>query len=687
MVQPVIRAAAGLTTAAVLASAVLVTAVPSVASVASAAAATDGALDPVDERGGGFWSDRSGEPDGPALGRVRWRECGDGLRCGKLSVPVDWKRPSGTRTEIDLAWLPARDPARSLGPLVVNTGAGSTVQDVRARPDTVSELARWFDVVLVEPRGIGDRGSAAMVRCSVPPPDPRRLQIASGEAAWRSYARHNAAYDRSCRIAAGPAYDGLTAWQVAHDLDALRDALGRRRLRYFGNGYGAVYGQAYLELFPGRAGRIYLEGVPDHFQPGLGRRLIAHARAAERQLRYFRDWCVNHLACPLDGDAVEVLDDLLAHGVGGVDSGGGTQRTASPAELLLPANPGPPSGPREPTAGSPDGPGLDALLGETPLKAGPWLGELLGGGPSVVAGGSAGGRSSKAGPGVVPGRRAVDERRVVAAVLAGLDPKRWPELARALAAAEEGDTRALLALADVRRAEAPATVSRAMHCHDFMPAVPGYRTFLRMEARLREVAPRVGWLTGRYEVGRCLGLRARPSWPPHTPRLDRSRLTGAEASAPAGGEGRPSSGDAGDRPARTGSDLGPRAGGGQETDTGPAVPRAGASGGLERGAAGSAVPGDIGGVGADDRASVLVGVGRLDVVSPPAPAARLGRGIPGAVVLWHGDGHDAYLLQGAGKLRAACLRARVHDFLVRGKPPKGRTSCPGELTAGAGRGE
>ncbi len=82
------------------------------------------------------------------------------------------------------------------------------------------------------------------------------------------------------------------------------------------------------------------------------------------------------------------------------------------------------------------------------------------------------------------------------------------------------------------------------------------------------------------------------------------------------------------------------------------------------------------------RSSVLVGIGRLDAGNPPAAAARAARRIPGARVLWHGDGQDAYLLQGAGKLRAACLRARVHDYLVNGVLPRPRTLCPGELTAG-----
>ncbi|MGW4967017.1 alpha/beta fold hydrolase [Nonomuraea sp. NPDC004186] len=491
----------------------------------------------------------------------QWQDCGDGLQCAKLSVPVDWARPHGPRTEIDLARMPAQDPQHSRGFLVVNTGPASTVQAVRARPEGVSELTRWFDVVLIEPRGLGDRGSAAAVQCAVAQPDPLRLALAPERAGWRAYARDNAAYDRSCRAAAGPAYDGLTSWQVAHDLDALRAELGEPRLRYFGSSYGAVYGQAYMELFPHRTGRMYLEGGPDHTEPDLEQRLTDRARAAERQLFSFRDWCRRHLGCPLhdaDTDAVEVYD---------------------------------------------------ALTRRTPLHAGPG--------------------------------RTVNSRRLAAAVHAGLAPGRWPELARAMSQAREGDATRLAALASEptkraseptkRASEAtkqaseaikpdaeaakqaseaarpdavsapapPATVSGAMWCHDFMPAVPAYQRFLAMETHLREVAPRVGWVSGRYEIARCLGMprKGAPSWPPNAPD-----------------------------------------------------PRHGPT--------------------------VLVGIGRLDTGARPVGH------IPGAVVLSHGDGPDAYLLQGVSRLRATCLRTHVHDYLVNGTLPQEGTECPGELTAG-----
>ncbi|TDC08006.1 alpha/beta fold hydrolase [Nonomuraea longispora] len=460
---------------------------------------------------------------------LAWWGCGDGLQCAKLSVPADWARRRGARTEIDVARMPARDPRRSLGHLVVNTGATSSVQDVRARPDTVSELTRWFDVVIMDSRGSGDRDSAAAVRCAVPPPDVLRLQLARRPADWRAYARDNAAYGRSCRAAAGAVR--LTPWQVAHDLDALRAALGEERLRYFGNSYGAVHGQAYAESFPARVGRMYLEGVPDLTEPVPERRVIARARAVERQLHTFRDWCRTRLGCPLGrDDAVAVFDDLARR---------------------------------------------------VPLPAGQ--------------------------------RSPVNARRLAAAVYAGLTLERWPELAAALSAASSGDAGPLASLAfpapaddghgqpsaGVIQGEA-GSVSRMMMCQD----APSYRQYLAMEERLRAVAPRAGWLSGRHEAGRCLGLTG--AGPSREPRHSRPYT------------GKP----------------------------------------------------------------VLVGVGRLDVETPASAAARAARRIPGSVVLRHGDGHDAYLLQGVGKLRATCLRTRVHDYLVKGDLPARGVSCGGALVEG-----
>ncbi|MER7500216.1 alpha/beta hydrolase [Nonomuraea pusilla] len=488
-----------------------------------------------------------------------WRDCGDGLRCASLRVPVDWGRPGGAATSVDVALLPAQDPSRRLGHIIVTLGYGSTVAAVRARPDTVSELARWFDVVLAEPRGAG-------VRCATPQPDPGRLEVA-GRRGWRAFARGNAAYDRSCRRAAGAAYAGLTSWQAAHDLDALRTALGESRLTYLGDSAGAVAGQAYLELFPGRVGRMYLEGVADHTEPGLEARLLARARAAEAMVRDFRSWCAALPVCPLRRrDALTAFDDLVRR---------------------------------------------------APLRAGE--------------------------------DRVLTAAQVASAVRNGLDQGRRTELAQAMDAALHGDATALAALLRPAPASTAAPASPAAaappdvaaspaappgsvgpvpsvekaglatgvaYCRDFPTGVTGYREYRQIEARLRAAAPRVGWLSGRREIARCLGIAPGPAWLPHQPQ-QRSQ---------------------------------------------PQQPRQRQADGAARRAG-----------------RVLVGAGRSDEVTPASGAARVAAAFPGAVLLRHGDGHGAYLEQGVRKLRASCLRSHVHDYLVNGRLPRPGTTCGGEL--------
>ncbi|MFF0861346.1 alpha/beta fold hydrolase [Nonomuraea sp. NPDC003560] len=363
---------------------------------------------------------------------LRWAECGDGIECAKLSVPIDWKRPGGPKTQVDLARMPARDPSRSLGSLVVNTGGGgATIQDVRSMPAVVSELTTWFDVVLINARSAVSRGSTSIVECATPPPGLTGLILRPGEESWRAHAQANAAYDASCRTAMGTAYAGLTSWQAAHDLEALRAALGEPKLRYLGNSYGTVFGQAYLELFPKKVARMVLDGVADHTQTSLKRWLLHNALTEERQLSRFRDWC--RAGCALDHDAIEVFDDLLAR----------ARRTPLPA------------------AG-----------------------------------------------------RTLDEREFLVAVREGLTPPAWPRLAAALRKASDGDATALANLLPPA-ADGPGYPHSALMCHDFMPQVPGYRSFLTIESRLRAAAPRIGWIQGRYQLARCLGMGKAPSYPPH----------------------------------------------------------------------------------------------------------------------------------------------------------------------------
>ncbi|MFC4945580.1 alpha/beta fold hydrolase [Pseudonocardia sp. GCM10023141] len=376
-------------------------------------------------------------PQAPPL--IAWSDCGDGAQCATLTVPVDWRRPAGPTTTVNLGRVTATDPAHRVGTVVVNWGSGVSTSTLHPRMPVVDDLAASFDVVVMDMRGLGRADNNTLVPCTGPQPPVDGLVKAVDEAGWQAHAAANAAYDAGCRQAAGALFDGLTSWQAAHDLDALRAALGERKLRYIGNSYGTTFGQAYAELFPDRVERMYLDGVADHTQPWLEDWLRNYAVTQEQQLIRFRDWCRERAGCWLhDTDAAQVWDQLVAR------------------------------------------------AGAHPLPA-----------PSAGAG------------------RTVSVQELFAGAWFGMSPPLWPRLAEAMAKARDGDAGMFLAMSPGQQPEEQGNMLGTTLCHDFMPQTPTYQQFQGIEARLKAVAPRFGWIEGRIELGRCVGIPGRPAYPPH----------------------------------------------------------------------------------------------------------------------------------------------------------------------------
>src|SRR4051812_31513695 len=96
-----------------------------------------------------------------ATPNLSFSDCGDGLQCGELSVPVNWDRPGGARSTLALAKLPALDAARKSGVLLVNLGGPQAQISAFRLPvfqGMVAELRQWFDVVIFDPRGFEASG-------------------------------------------------------------------------------------------------------------------------------------------------------------------------------------------------------------------------------------------------------------------------------------------------------------------------------------------------------------------------------------------------------------------------------------------------------------------------------------------------------------------------------------------------
>ena len=110
-----------------------------------------------------------------APGALQWEPCDDvpDAECARLDVPIDPAQPDGDQLSLRLARLPALDPSRSHGSLLLipgGPGVGITAAGGQfgvLRPlFHLDELRQTFDVVTYDPRGIGE---SSPIRCAPGP--------------------------------------------------------------------------------------------------------------------------------------------------------------------------------------------------------------------------------------------------------------------------------------------------------------------------------------------------------------------------------------------------------------------------------------------------------------------------------------------------------------------------------------
>lgn len=273
---------------------------------------------------------------------ISWGDCtgrgfaGTDIRCADISVPVGWRHPRGERTMIGVAKLPVKNPEQREGSLLVNLGGpGSTVQSLPQMKDKLAGLRRWFDVIAFDPRGIG---ASSGVSCPTPAPNQVNLLVNLDRLAWHQFARANREWAAGCRQAAGPLAGHLDAWQVAHDMEAIRAALGEGGLNYYGNSYGTVYGQTYADLFPSQVDRMFLDSVANHTERSALQMTAPMAKVPRDEFRRFGRWCETDTDCALYPDnARDVWDKLMTkarrHPLPAPGAGDG--KTVGPGQLRL----------------------------------------------------------------------------------------------------------------------------------------------------------------------------------------------------------------------------------------------------------------------------------------------------------------------------------------------------------------
>ncbi|KKD06826.1 alpha/beta hydrolase [Streptomyces sp. WM6386] len=253
--------------------------------------------------------------DGPDLSRfydqkVMWSKC-EGmeapkdLQCGKVTVPLDYAEPaSGT---LQLALARYRATGKSRGSVLLNFGGpgGAGVSELASSGNEFMGLAKGYDVVSFDPRGVG---RSSPVSCG----DGTDEALAAAEDGDdpRALLRQLKRVAAACAEHSGPVLPHIGTVNASRDMDVMRAALGDKKLNYLGFSYGTRLGAVYAAQFPKKVGRLVLDGVDTLTEP-LTEQSRVGAEGQQTALEDFIDWCTEDIACPFGQDPRKAREQVV----------------------------------------------------------------------------------------------------------------------------------------------------------------------------------------------------------------------------------------------------------------------------------------------------------------------------------------------------------------------------------------
>ncbi|WNI24041.1 alpha/beta hydrolase [Streptomyces sp. ITFR-16] len=241
--------------------------------------------------------------------QLKWRDCGvSGFQCTTMKAPLDYAKPDGEEIKLAVSRKKATGPGKRIGSLLVNPGGpgGSAIGYLQgyAAIGYPAPVRARYDMVAIDPRGVA---RSEPVECFTGPQMDAYTQVDqtpddAGEVAELSSAFKK--FATGCEKRSGKILPHVSTVETARDMDILRALLGDEHLNYVGASYGTFLGATYAGLFPGRSGRLVLDGAID---PSLSSVEMNRGQTAgfETAFQSFAADCVKKADCPLGTTSAE----------------------------------------------------------------------------------------------------------------------------------------------------------------------------------------------------------------------------------------------------------------------------------------------------------------------------------------------------------------------------------------------